>query len=29
MSTVAFLRAKIIFYHIYLVEIASDLRVGI
>lgn len=29
MSTVAFLRAKIIFYDIYLVEIASDLRVGI
>lgn len=29
MSTVAFLKAKIIFYDIYLVEIASDLRVGI
>lgn len=29
MSTVAFLKAKIIFYDIYLVEIASDLRVDI
>ena len=29
MSSVAFLKAKIVFYDIYLVEIASDLRVGI